>query len=208
MEAPVKALMDSPKLPLYFEQLRKLMQDERRRREKFLDEIEKGVRAEFINGEVCIRTPAKHQHSIIVGNLVWPLKCHIKARDPAAVCREKSIISLTRNDYEPDICFFSKEKSKDFAPKQFRFPAPDFVVEVLSESTARNDRGVKFEDYAAHGISEYWIIDPETKTLEQYILKNGEYVLELATREGQVRSKTIQGFEIPISDIFDFSELG
>ena len=49
-----------------------------------------------------------------------------------------------------------------------RFPAPDLVVEVLSVSTVVIDCGVAFEDYAAHGVGGYWMIDPDTKTVEQY----------------------------------------
>ncbi|GAB2598351.1 Uma2 family endonuclease [Spirosoma areae] len=41
-----------------------------------------------------------------------------------------------------------------------KLPAPDLVIEVLSKSTARRDRGVKFTDYAANGIAEYWIVNP------------------------------------------------
>lgn len=44
-------------------------------------------------------------------------------------------------------------------------PAPDFTVEVLSKSTASKDKGVKLEDYAAHGVRGYWIIDPIRKSI-------------------------------------------
>ena len=50
-----------------------------------------------------------------------------------------------------------------------QFPPPDLVVEVLSESTEKRDRGVKFEDFAAHGVGEYWMIDADKETLEQYL---------------------------------------
>ena len=69
------------------------------------------------------------------------------------------MITLTRNDYEPDICFFRKDKSDNFTEDQVLFPAPDLVIEVLSDSTEKRDRGVKFKDYQAHKIEEYWIID-------------------------------------------------
>lgn len=49
-----------------------------------------------------------------------------------------------------------------------RFPAPDLVVEVLSASTVAIDCSVAFEDSAAHGVGEYWLLDPDTKTVEQY----------------------------------------
>jgi Uma2 family endonuclease len=51
-------------------------------------------------------------------------------------------------EFIPDICYFAEPKSRAFTPDQVRFPAPEMVVEVLSESTEAIDRGVKFEDYA------------------------------------------------------------
>ena len=86
-----------------------------------------------------------------------------------------------------------------------RFPAPDFVVEVLSPSTAANDRGVKFDDYAAHGVTEYWIIDPETETVEQYWLAGAGYELAIKARTGELRSFAVPGFVIPVRAIFEDS---
>jgi Uma2 family endonuclease len=117
------------------------------------------------------------------------------------------MISLTRNDYEPDVCFFSQAKAQHFVADQMRFPAPDFVVEVLSDSTEENDRGIKFDDYAAHGVVEYWIVDPGAETLEQYALQaNGRYELSIKAMTGEVRSSAVPGFTIPVRAIFDEQE--
>ena len=115
---------------------------------------------------------------------------------------EKLLVSLTRNDYEPDVCFFGNEKAKKFKPAQMQFPAPDLVVEVLSKTTEAHDRGIKFTDYAAHGVSEYWIVDPDTETLEQYILDDGEYELIMKSKDGMVESRAVAGFKIPVRAIF------
>ncbi len=56
--------------------------------------------------------------------------------------------------------FFLRRRPAPSHLAQSKFPAPDLIVEVLSESTEANDRGIKFEDYAAHGVVEYWIVDP------------------------------------------------
>jgi len=80
------------------------------------------------------------------------------------------MVELTRNDYEPDLCFWGKEKSAGFTDETMLHPAPDFVVEILSKKTAKTDRTTKFQDYADHGVPEYWIIDPRIKTVEQYWL--------------------------------------
>ena len=55
--------------------------------------------------------------------------------------------------------------------------APDLVVEVLSPSTARYDLGHKKEIYEKHGVREYWIVNPANRSLEQYILQEGRFVL-------------------------------
>ena len=52
-----------------------------------------------------------------------------------------------------------------------------YVVEVLSPSTAKNDRWQKARTYAAHGVPEYWIVDPMNQTVEVYALQDGQYTL-------------------------------
>jgi Uma2 family endonuclease len=120
---------------------------------------------------------------------------------------EKVMIALTRNDYEPDLVFFSKEKAEKFTEEQMLFPAPDFVVEILSKKTASKDRGVKKEDYAAHGIQEYWIIDPVRQQIEQYILflpHDKQYApAKFYGIDDDIESRVIKGFIIPVRAIFD-----
>ena len=126
--------------------------------------------------------------------------------DLGKVAVEKALIALTRNDYEPDICFFSKEKAASFTDDQMIFPAPDFVVEILSKSTAKKDKGIKHQDYAAHGIREYWIIDPNRKSIDQYILigDETEYLpAKTFSYDEDIKSFVIEGFEIPVAAIFD-----
>lgn len=113
------------------------------------------------------------------------------------------LIALTRNDYLPDICFFRAEKAQNFLPEQVKYPAPDFIVEVLSPGTAAIDRGIKFEEYAANGVQEYWIVDPGQQTVEQYVLHNEEYELLLKVKSGEISSEVVKGFTIPIAAIFD-----
>jgi Uma2 family endonuclease len=87
-----------------------------------------------------------------------------------------------------------------------QFPAPDFVVKILSPSTEERDRGVKYQDYAAHGVAEYWLIDPEAGTLEQYALQGDHYDLQTKARTGIVSSVAVPACEIPIRAIFDPAE--
>ncbi len=111
-----------------------------------------------------------------------------------------------RNDYEPDIVFFGPEKAAKFLPETMRFPIPDLIVEVLSDSTQTRDRGVKFQDYEPHGVGEYWIVDPNSETVEQYLFDDGIFNLILKSNSGEICSRVVSGFQIPIRAIFDADE--
>ena len=57
------------------------------------------------------------------------------------------------------------------------YGTPDLVVEVLSPSTAQYDRGRKMRVYAQCGVREYWIVSPGDRTVEQYLLEEGQFTL-------------------------------
>jgi len=196
-------LLKSPRLPFYAQRIQALLADEAERRTHFVATAHEDEKTEFINGENIVRSPVKFKHNVAVGNLFSLLKAHVMAHQLGWVGIETILVSLTRNDYEPDLCFFTATTAAGFRPDQMRFPAPDFVVEVLSASTAANDRGVKFDDYAAHGVPEYWIIDPDTETVEQYRLAGELYELAIKAQTGDLRSLAVPGFVIPVRAIFD-----
>ena len=76
---------------------------------------------------------------------------------------------------------------------------------MASKSTEKRDRGIKWQDYAAHGVDEYWIIDPEGQTVEQYLLRDGNYNLYLKVANGELNSQVVRGFTIPVRAIFEAS---
>jgi Uma2 family endonuclease len=116
---------------------------------------------------------------------------------------EQALTAFPRNDYAPDICFWSTAKATSIAGTTTVYPVPDMVCEVLSDRTEARDRGVKFEDYAAHGVGEYWIVDPKGATIEQYVVHEGRYEPLGKVREGAIRSAVIPGFEMPVRAAFD-----
>jgi Uma2 family endonuclease len=201
-----KQLLDSPRCILFFEEMKHALEAEQKKREQFYAMITEGDKAEFINGEIIMHSPVKLAHNRITRRLVALLDAYIEAKQLGLLGYEKLMISLTRNDYEPDVCFFSREKAEQFEPDQWRFPAPDFIVEVVSDATEERDRGDKFEDYAAHGVTEYWIIDPQEQTVEQYRLQGQQYHLARKLDSGILRSIAITGFAVPVRAIFDDAE--
>ena len=199
----LERLYASPRLAAYAEAINARMEDEARRRQAFFDQITEDDKAEFINGEVVAHSPVKLRHASVGQHLFALLSAYVNSHELGFVGFEKILVSLTRNDYEPDICFFGRDKADAFTPDQMRFPAPDLAVEVLSPSTEANDRGVKFEDYAAHSVAEYWLVDPDTETIEQYRLADDAYELVMKSKSGDLESAAVAGFVVPVRAIFD-----
>ena len=196
-------LLDSPALPALVERLQRTLAEEAERRAAFRDDLSPDEKAEFINGEVIMHSPARASHLDATKRLLVLLNTHVQVHDLGWVGVEKALIGLTRNDYEPDVCFLGRDKADQIEPKTLLFPAPDLVVEVLSPSTEHRDRGVKHDDYAAHGVAEYWIVDAERETVEQYLLEGETYALAMKSGTGEVTSRAVEGFVIPVRAVFD-----
>jgi Uma2 family endonuclease len=200
-------LLDAPDLKLLVEKAENRLSEEALRRSEFREWLTPAVKAEFINGEVVLHSPVKRGHLRYSGNLFKLLDTYVAITDLGETSYDKGLIALTRNDYEPDICFWGKEKSESFTDETMIHPVPDFIVEVLSKKTAKTDRTTKFQDYAAHGVPEYWIIDPNNQTVEQYWLQSipaNQYALVAKWSVlDQITAQAVTGFSIPVAAIFD-----
>jgi len=200
----VTSILSMPNAPIILEEVGQQLVEERKKRLDFYDKVTDENKVEFINGEVIVHSPVKKAHNDITGLLHSVLDIYVRKNKLGYVGYEKLMISLTRNDYEPDICFFDKSKSNQFTKDQSRFPAPDLVIEVLSKDTAQRDRGIKYQDYEAHHVAEYWIIVPKQEVVEQYRLnEEGSYELILKSGTGIIECACVQGFTIPVRAIFD-----
>lgn len=198
--------LQMPDAYIFIDRLQAALELEKATRKHFYEIVEENRKMEFINGEIYYHSPVRLWHNEASGNIYELLRTYVRRNKLGRVGIEKLLISLTRNDYEPDVCFWGSDKANEFRPRQAQFPAPDFVAEVLSDSTAENDRGIKFQDYESHGVREYWIVDPEKQVIEQYVLEGEQYELRMKSGDGIVRSAAIDGFAIPVRAVFDEAE--
>ena len=199
----LEPLLASPELPQYVQELREVLARESTLRRKFYEEITEQQKAEFINGQVILHSPVRRDHSVVSDLLFTLLNAFVNAYDLGWAGHEKLLIALTRNDYKPDVAFWTTERAAEFGPDQMKFPAPDFVAEVLSASTEKNDRRVKFEDYAVHGVREYWLVQPRTEQIERFLLKGRRFAPAGVFRKGLITSEVIAGFEVPVAAVFE-----
>ncbi|MDZ7877782.1 MAG: Uma2 family endonuclease [Saprospiraceae bacterium] len=207
MHAAVAKILQSPNALTIAQELQQAVTDEAKRRHAFREWLDEDKKAEFINGEVVImHSPVKKRHSRVSKLLTRLAGVYAEIKGIGEIMYEKALIALTRNDYEPDMVFYRKEEADKQTDDQMIFPAPSFVVEILSKSTAKYDKGIKKQDYAAHGIEEYWIIDPVKQQIEQYLLigNGSEYMPPYVfLYEDNIESAVITGFNIPVAALFD-----
>lgn len=131
---------------------------------------------ELIDGKVVAMSPRPSvNHNHIAGNIYHILRTYLKRR----TCRpfgDGVDLYLTEQDrFIPDgmvVCDPHKIKKNGI------YGAPDLVIEILSPSTARYDRGHKKDVYEKVGVREYWIVEPDSKAIEVYLLQNGKFVLD------------------------------
>lgn len=198
-------LLDRPTLALEVEKYRAVLAREQKAREAFRDAIQPHEKGEFINGKIIMHSPARHVHNItraLIERLFSTLIDSGKIK--GVVVSEKALCGFTRNDYEPDVAWFGPEKAATIEPGTTVYPVPDFAVEVLSPNTQKQDRGVKFTDYAAHGVGEYWIVDADAKTVEQYALDGTDgYRVVNPADDGRIACRSFPDLVIPLAAIFD-----
>ncbi len=202
----MEVLKDRSDLPEIVAEASELLEAEKKRRQEFYEWLTEDVKAEFINGEVVVHSPVKRGHLKASKNISRLASTHVDSKKLGDTATEKGLVKLTRNDYEPDFCFWSNEKTVGFNDDTMFHPAPDFVIEIWSKGTKKKDKTIKFEDYARHGVREYWMIDPKKKKIEQYRLDENRREFGLVKKYGvedRIESFTIEGFNIPVLAIFD-----
>ena len=203
IEDLIEPLRHSPLVPQIVERLAHQIAAERQRRSIFYSEMTPDQKIEFIDGEVVLHSPARNRHLDVTLRIAKLLDTFTKLHSIGEVKVEKCLCVFPRNDYEPDVVFFTAEKVATFTNDTLKFPVPDLIVEVLSNSTEHRDRGVKFEDFAANHVAEYWIVDADESLIEQFRLTGEQYQLMMKASTGRLKSFVIDGFEVDVEAFFD-----
>jgi Uma2 family endonuclease len=202
MLAITRQLVQEHALPQILQELQNYWADEQNRRNEFYNWVRDDQKVEFIDGEIVVHSPVRLKHYAVTANLTDLLRTYVR-KNGGLVGVEKLMCRFTRNDYEPDICYFDAIQTATFKDEQTIFPVPCFIVEILSKSTEHRDRGVKLTDYEAHGVQEYWIIDADTEKVEQYILENNIYNKKELSEAEILEFSIFKGLKMPIRALFD-----
>jgi Uma2 family endonuclease len=138
-----------------------------------------GKRYELLDGELFVMPAPSGWHQVIAGNLVWALEGYVRARRIGKVLfAPLDVIFADTSVVEPDVVYLDSARLPLLGRRGVEGAAA-LLVEILSPSTTRRDREVKFALYARYGVPFYWIVDPEARVLEAYRLEGTAYVLAM-----------------------------
>lgn len=170
-------------------------------------------REELIDGKVVAMSPSPiFNHNHIVFNIAVMFQSYLRGKLCTVIPDGTDLYLSEKDRFIPDMMVVC---DRDKIQRDGVHGAPDLVVEVLSPSTAKNDRLHKKAVYGTCGVREYWLVDPENRTIEQYLPQDGR--LELNTvhvsyTEGDLermteeeRSAVETHFQCSLYDDFDIS---
>ena len=161
------------------------------------------TRYELLDGELIMVPAPNTKHQRLNRELTTRLDRFINDQAAGELFYAPFDVVLSDTDVvQPDLLSVSREREHMITTENMR-GAPDLVVEILSPSTAANDRGKKRALYGRHGVTEYWLVDPVAETVQIHQL-HGEVLLHTRTfrREETLRSPVLTGLELTLNDIF------
>lgn len=138
-------------------------------------------RVELLRGWIYKMSPApKRKHQSVSGNLFFALKlfldtCGCKVYEApfdVRLKKNKGSDSEVFTVVQPDICVFCDLSKLD---DRGAIDAPDLVVEITSDSTMKKDYNEKFNIYEENGVQEYWIVNPDSHSMEIFKRVNDKF---------------------------------
>ena len=156
---------------------------------------------ELSEGRLIITPPPTDLHQRIAYKLILLLGNYVSSNNLGEVRFSPTGVRLSEGIIrEPDIVFMGNEHRNRI--NEIYWGVPDLVMEILSKSTAKDERENKFHEYEEAGVLEYWIVDPFKKSIEVFSLENKAYMLfsKCVSRE-TAKSKLLDGFEASVDEV-------
>ncbi len=165
---------------------------------------EDGRRYEIIEGVLYVANAPSFDHQFAVSRALFYFQRLTIERDLGVVLTAPFEVHLSERSkpVQPDVFFIRKERQPTSGDRIF-LGAPDLIVEVISPSSIRLDRHIKFDAYEQYGVAEYWLVDLKWRGVEVYTLSNGEYALVgQYAGDDVIESAVLVGLQIKANDLF------
>jgi Uma2 family endonuclease len=162
-----------------------------------------GKRYEVIEGDLSVTPAPSPRHQEILLNLSSALRAFVEQSSLGKVYVSPVDVALSLIDIvQPDILFIAKERLHIVAKRNI-VGIPNLIVEILSPTSAAQDRVEKLALYQRYALPEYWIVDPEKESVETYLYHGNQFERTDTMKVGnELRSRQIAGFRLEIVEIF------
>lgn len=142
-----------------------------------LDEFpDDGMRYEVLDGELYVSAAPSKRHQRLVKRLLLLIDVHVSPADLGEVFVAPVDVWLSDGDRtQPDLVYLTRERLSIYGERIVE-GAPDLLVEVASPSTRVADLVAKRDRFEHNGVREYWVADPDARTLTILCLAGGRYV--------------------------------
>jgi Uma2 family endonuclease len=165
-----------------------------------------GNRYEIIDGELYMSKQPHFYHQDVCTELLAVLWNWDRTANLGRVVSAPGLIFAEDDDVAPDVVWISNDRLIASLKADGKFhDAPELVIEVLSPGSVneRRDREAKLKLYSRRGVSEYWIVSWQTRTIDVYRRKDNELRLVIVlTETDALQSPMLPGFSCPVSAIF------
>lgn len=139
--------------------------------EEFLNRPDTNQPMEYEDGEVITLPMPTPKHQRILRRLTRMIEDRIPSGE---VFFAPLDVRLGGRVYQPDLLWVKTDGQAKVTDRIIE-GAPDLVVEIVSPTSGKRDRRDKFGTYEQHGVSEYWIVEPEAELIEIYMLAEGKF---------------------------------
>jgi Uma2 family endonuclease len=160
------------------------------------------VKAELIDGEIVVTPAPSDWHETLLARLAILLRDHLAGQAADRLRGSRTEVFAWEQGEEkilqPDAVVFPEGTRP--TGRDWKAPIPVWVAEVLSPATAKRDRGVKIRLYAAAGVREAWLVDPDAETIEVFDL--AAMRSRVFGRGERAASMAIPGFDVDVAALF------
>lgn len=165
--------------------------------------LPEGSPYQLIGGELVMTPSPTPYHQMVSMKLELKMAGFVLEKGLGIVLDAPIDVYLEETEtYQPDIIFISNERLFIIEEKRIK-GAPDLVVEILSPNTGYYDLRSKYKVYEKSGVREYWLVDPQSKSVQVFCLREGKFTLaQEVEQHGTVQSRVIPGFAIQVESIF------
>jgi Uma2 family endonuclease len=166
-----------------------------------------GNRYELIGGELLVSRAPGVPHQRVLHNFQLEFGFYLRANPIGILVPGSGVIFSSYDAVIPDLVFVRNERWETVLAGDRFTGAPDIVVEILSpgHENLRRDLSLKRQLYAKYGVEEYWVVDPENRSLAVYRLINGKLEsIKTLMDDDELTSPILPGFKLKVSALFNF----